>query len=71
MLTTLHSFSEANMKLQRPNESNQVDIVQRYSLFRVKVPLFVTILPPQLKRETLSEETQRGNLTLKMCQIST
>ena len=48
-----------------PNESNQVDIFQHYSLFSAKVSLFVTILPPQLNTETLSEETQRGNLMLK------
>ena len=35
------------MKLQkRPNESNPVDMFQRFSLFSVKVPLFVSILPP-------------------------
>ena len=45
------------MKLQRPNESNQVDIFQRYSLFSAKVPLFVTILPPAAQQGN----TVRGN----------
>ena len=51
------SLSEANMKLQHPNESNQVDIFQRYSLFSAKVPLFVTILPPAAQQGN----TVRGN----------
>ena len=59
------SLSAANMKLQHPNESNQVDIFQRYSLFSAKVPLFVTILPPQLNRETLSKEFVLKTLTLE------
>ena len=50
------SLSEANMKLQRPNESNQVDIFQRYSLFSAKVPLFVTILPPAAQQGNTKRE---------------
>ena len=44
------------MKLQRPNESNQVDIFQRYSLFSAKVPLFVTILPPAAQQGNTKRE---------------
>ena len=33
------SLSEANMKLQHPSESNQVDIFQRYRVFGAKVPV--------------------------------
>ena len=45
--------------VKEPQHMHTNTILQRYSLFSAKVPLFGPLLPPQLNREeTLSEETQ-------------